>query len=58
MKSWLLGSVWVLASCCVSVALAQVPKRQTPQAPTWLADYDAARETARRSGKPLFVVFR
>ena len=24
----------------------------------WLTDFDAARETAQRSGKPLFVLFR
>ena len=26
--------------------------------PVWLSDYAAAREQARTSGKPLFVVFR
>ena len=26
--------------------------------PAWQTDYAAARETARKAGKPLFVVFR
>jgi len=28
------------------------------EAPRWLEDYEQARALARRSGKPMFVVFR
>ncbi len=38
-----------------------VGREQTPARPAksaWLTDYKQARETARRTGKPLFVVFR
>ena len=40
------------------VATPALAQRKAPQAAGWHTDYAAARAEARRSGKPLFVVFR
>jgi hypothetical protein len=47
---WLSGVALGLASLLAAEARAQ--------APPWRTDYAAARAEARRTGKPLFVVFR
>ena len=49
----LLAVASVVGGLIAVSALGQKPK---PVA-GWLLDYAAARETARRTGKPLFVVF-
>jgi hypothetical protein len=48
-------TVALLGACAliVTTAAAQEAKR-----PRWHRDYAAARAEARRTGKPLFVVFR
>jgi hypothetical protein len=56
MKWWLLAAAAVFAGSCPTSA-ADFP-RLGPKQPTWLTDYPAARERARQTGKPLFVVFR
>ncbi len=49
MKWWLIGMVLGLGA---APATAQVKR------PLWHTDYARARAEARRTGKPLFVVFR
>lgn len=51
MRWRLMGLVLVAA-----VGLAEGAERE--QALVWHSDYAAARELARQSGRPLFVVFR
>ena len=40
------------------LAAPAVAQRGAPKAAGWHTDYAAARAEARRTGKPLFVVFR
>jgi hypothetical protein len=40
------------------VSLLAAEARGQAKAPSWRTDYAAARAEARRTGKPLFVVFR
>jgi hypothetical protein len=40
------------------LALPAFAQRNNPKANGWHTDYAAARAEAKRSGKPLFVVFR
>lgn len=54
---------WVLASilgmCCVGLErprTAETPKRA--EEPRWLSDWEEGRKAARKSSKPIFVVFR
>jgi hypothetical protein len=47
-----------IAAILFGVALVPVPVFAQSQAPGWQTDLNAAREVARRTGKPLFVVFR
>jgi hypothetical protein len=56
MKCWLLAAVAVLFGNAFASA-AEFP-RLSPKQPTWFTDYAAARQVARATGKPLFVVFR
>lgn len=37
---------------------AQAPRKTDPTKFGWLTDYNAALAEARRSGKPIFLVFR
>jgi hypothetical protein len=55
MQRWLLAGVLGVVSVGGSVRGQAV---RDPQHPRWFADYEAARVEARRSDKPLFVVFR
>jgi hypothetical protein len=48
----LLTAAYHLPSAVVSADESNGPK------PAWLTDYHGALETARQTGKPLFVVFR
>ena len=47
----------VLGLACLSVSAAE-PIAQIAEKKGWLTDYAAAKSAARRSGKPLMVVFR
>jgi hypothetical protein len=42
----------------LSVALAVLLHSLPPTVPTWHTDYAAARDLARKTDRPLFVVFR
>ncbi len=55
MKRWLMAGVLGLAGMNGSVQGKAV---RDPQYPLWFADYEAARAEARRSGRPMFLVFR
>ena len=56
MKRWLVaGVLGVVVGMSGSVRGQEV---RDPQYPRWFADYEAARREARRSGKPMFLVFR
>jgi hypothetical protein len=60
MKAWLLTGTLALAALVVlppGPCQAQGGKRVVP-GPIWLRDYEAARTVARKTGKPLFAVFR
>jgi len=48
---------WVWVSLWASMGGAGVQKLD-PSRYGWLSDYQAARAEARRSGKPIFLVFR
>jgi hypothetical protein len=49
----------VLVSLLIALpALPAFAQRNNPKANGWHTDYAAARAEAKRSGKPLFVVFR
>jgi hypothetical protein len=58
MRWWLLGSVVALSLLGRGSLWAEEAMAQDPQSARWLRDYETAREIARRSGKPLCVVFR
>ena len=53
MRSWLTGGVIGLVVLAGGDASAEPPK-----ATGWLKDFETAKATAARSGKPLLVVFR
>jgi hypothetical protein len=56
MKPWQMGAALILSSGVLSGgAVRQVA---APGAPVWLSDFEAARQTSARTGKPLFVAFR
>ena len=55
MRAWLFARVLGLSA--LTVAAVHVPAGAQKQV-GWFADYAAARAEARRTGKPLFVVFR
>lgn len=40
------------------IALGLAVGADEAKAPTWITDYAKARQLARQSGKPLFLVFR
>jgi hypothetical protein len=47
-----------VAFVALIVAAPAFAQRKAPAATGWHTDYAAARAEAKRSGKPLFVVFR
>ena len=47
-----------IAAVLFGVALVPVPVHAQSQVQGWHTDLNPAREAARRTGKPLFVVFR
>ena len=47
-----------VAAVLFGVALVPVPVYAQSQVQGWHNDLNSAREAARRTGKPLFVVFR
>jgi hypothetical protein len=52
----LLAGVAVLL--VVGVADAQAPRKADPAKYGWHTDYDAGKAEAKRTGKPIFLVFR
>jgi hypothetical protein len=54
MKGWMMAAVLGLAASAGGARTAA--PRETK--PVWQTDYARARAEARRTGKPLFVVFR
>ena len=58
MRYRLIHGLLVLAA--VAYEAGGGPPEQAPanKGPVWLDDYAAARQAARRSGKPIFAVFR
>jgi hypothetical protein len=59
MNDWLRRTgLTSVAALLLAGAVAGRNESPVREAPTWLTDYDQAREVARQSGKPLFVVFR
>jgi hypothetical protein len=40
------------------VTAAQAPRKTDPTKYGWHTDYDAAKAEAKRTGKPIFLVFR
>jgi hypothetical protein len=53
MRGWMMGVIGVCLLMPVP-ALAREPARSTG----WILDYKEARALARRTGKPMLVVFR
>jgi hypothetical protein len=47
-----------LGMVLLSGGLAGEPQARSPGKAEWQTDYDAAKALARRSGKPIFLVFR
>ncbi len=57
MRGWLIGGVLALGLplCAGQRATAARPEAQ---ATVWQGDYEAARALARKTGRPMLVVFR
>jgi hypothetical protein len=46
-------------TCILGIGMAALLMAgEAPKKPVWLKDYTAARDAARQSGKPIFLVFR
>jgi hypothetical protein len=58
MRRWLLGGVMALGLIAWDNPGVRESAAGETRGPRWLTDYAAARKAARRSGKPIFVVFR
>ena len=58
MKPWKMGGLMAISHLALMITGGMPLTADAPQEPAWLTDYQAARATARQSGKPLFVVFR
>lgn len=58
MRGWLLGSMAILSFITAQSGAVKESTTRALNRPTWLRDYATARELARRTGKPIFVVFR
>jgi hypothetical protein len=57
MKWWLLaGLAWL--GFGLTDNRGTPPPARSARTPRWQTDYAAARQAARQSGKPIFVVFR
>lgn len=56
MKRWLMAALLGIAAGMDGPARGQ--EMRDPQYPRWFANYEAARAEARRSGRPMFLVFR
>lgn len=48
----------ILAMTLAAVTMGGVPAHLSANEGQWHKDYEAARALARRTGKPLFLVFR
>jgi hypothetical protein len=58
MRRWLLGGVLALGLVAFGNRGVQPSTGGETRKPRWLTDYAAAQKAARRSGQPIFVVFR
>ena len=58
MIRWLLGGVLGLACVALPWCKSEYSEAGPAKDPVWLSDLAQAREQARQTGKPLFVVFR
>lgn len=58
MRGWMTACAVGLLLLALGGEAAGQPVEQAAKQAGWLTDYQAARAAARRSGKPLFVVFR
>ncbi len=47
---------WLLLGVCFTLLTGAGPDE--PRAPHWFSDFAAAQKEAKKTGKPLFVVFR
>jgi hypothetical protein len=53
MQGWLMGGALAIATLLAGGVGVGAAK-----APTWLTDYEQARAEARRTGKPILLIFR
>jgi hypothetical protein len=58
MKWCLVGSMLILGGTALVGDVVQEAGTEGTEEAVWLTDYAEARTVARRSGKPLLVVFR
>jgi hypothetical protein len=58
MKPWQLCIALTLGIGTLAGSSAVRPSTAPAAGPSWISDYEAARTAARRTGRPLFVVFR
>jgi hypothetical protein len=58
MNGFLIGSVLGMGLLAPGGLPAGGPARPAARAAGWMTDYQAAKAAARRSGKPMMVVFR
>jgi hypothetical protein len=58
MKWCLIGGMLVLGGAALIADAVPGPVKEGPSEALWWTDYEDARVAARRSGKPLLVVFR
>jgi hypothetical protein len=59
MKGWLFGSVVVVGLVVLAGTVVQGQGKKAPASKyQWHTSYESAREEARRTGKPLMIVFR
>lgn len=58
MKRWQMGTALVLAGGALAGSAARQSAAPAAAPPVWLSDYNAAQAAARKSDKPIFLVFR
>jgi hypothetical protein len=58
MRGWLTGSVLGLGLLVCAGSAAGQGGKPNPRRTGWLEDYPEAKAVARRSGKPMLLVFR
>jgi hypothetical protein len=58
MRYLIAAAALAAATAVPTVSRAQSPLKQALQSKGWYSSYEAARAEAKRTGKPLMVVFR